>query len=228
MAIVFDVDRPLPESAQKDIEAVVKNSGKLLDILQSFSSRTPEFSPAPVFEMIARELSMTYSDVSKIFSAIETLSDINHSVGGIDQLTSLLTKRLTPERAQEVATNKDSIRTLLDMYNKDHPLALSMKAEKLSYLHQNLYQDGEIITDARPIFDSDGVKVIEFVIMHSFVLNHYSYGSSGKRTHFAMDSIDVLRLRDACDRAIKKATNLKAALGEKWTVKILNDRGDGV
>lgn len=226
MAIVFDVDRPLPDGAQRGIEAVAKSSEKLIEIMHSFVGRAPEFSPGPVFEIIARELDTTYSEVSRIFSAIEALSDIKQSVGGADQLAALLAKRLSPPRAQEVKSNQSNIADLLDMYDKNHPVALSIKAEKLGHLHENLYQDGEIITDARPIFDAEGTNILEFIITHSFVLSHYSFGSSTKRAHFAMDSIDVLRLRDACERAIKKATALKGALGEKWTVKILNDRDD--
>jgi hypothetical protein len=168
---------------------------------------------------------LSYSEVSKIFSAIETLSDIKQSMGGIDQLASILSKRLTSERAQVVEANRADIVMLLDLYNRDHPVALAIKAEKLSYLHQALYQDGEILTDARPVFDAEGKNVLEFVISHSFVLNHYSFGSGPRRLHFAMDSIDVLRLKEVCERAIDKATTLKEALGEKWPVKILNDRG---
>lgn len=227
MAVVFDVARPLPDSVQKDIEAVAKNAGKLVEILRTFAARTPDFSPTPIFEMVGIELSLSHSEVSKIFSAVETLCDIKQSVGGIDQLSALLSKRLTAVRAKEVEENRENIITLLDLFNDNHPVALSIKAEKLSYLHQTLYQDGEVITDARPIFDANGTKVLEFVVWHSLVLNHYSFGSSGpKRLHFAMDSIDVMRLKETCDRAIKKATALKEALGEKWPVKILNDRGD--
>ena len=225
MAFVFDVDRPLPENAQKDIESVVKNTDKLLRIMEEFSSRTPDFTPAPIFGVMARELVTTYSEVSKIFSAIETLSDIKQTVGGLDHVIELLLKRLTPERAQDVERNQANIKKLLELYSKDHPVAISIKAEKLSYLHENLYQDAEIITDARPIFDADGTNVVEFIIMHSLVLNHYSYGSGAKRVHFAMDAADVLRLREACDRAVTKAVGLKKALGETWAVRILNERG---
>jgi hypothetical protein len=43
MAIAFDVHRSLPENAQKDIEAFAENAGKLVTILERF---TTAHSPA--------------------------------------------------------------------------------------------------------------------------------------------------------------------------------------
>ena len=42
-----------------------------------------------------------------------------------------------------------------------------------------------------------------------------------------MDAADVLRLRDLCDRAIKKADALKRMLGDdEWSVRVLNETGN--
>ena len=57
MAFIFDIDRPLPENAQKDIESVVKNSDKIVALMEEFSTRTPDFTPAPIFSLIAGKLS---------------------------------------------------------------------------------------------------------------------------------------------------------------------------
>ncbi len=225
MAFILDADRPLPDNAQRDIEAFVKNSDKILRIMDDFSTKSPDFTPAPVFNRIAGELSTTYSEVSRMFTALEAIVDIQQNVGGADEVVTLLLKRLTPERAVEVDKHKSDIMKLLALYSKDHPIVLSIKAEKLSYLHENLYQDAEIITDARPVFGSDGTSVVEFIVTHSLVLNHYSFGSGTKRVHFSMDAADVSRLKEACERAETKAASLKSALGGSWPVRVLNERG---
>ncbi len=224
MAIAYDIDRPLPENAQRDIEAFVKNSDKILRIMHAFSTRAPDFTPAPVFTHIAGELSITYSEVSRMFSALEAIVDIQQDAGGADEVVAFLLKRLTPERGVEVDKHKSDIMELLALYSKEHPIVLSIKAEKLSYLHENLYQDAEIITDARPVFGSDGASIVEFIVTHSLVLRHYSFGSSPKRVHFSMDAADVSHLKEACERAETKAASLKSALGGSWPVRILNER----
>src|SRR5208283_1907830 len=167
-------------------------------------------------------------EVSRLFSTIENITDINQTIGSIDEVIGFFESRLSQARAQIVVQNRDDLKRLLNLYNAGHPVAISAKAEKLSYLHENVYQDGEIRTDVRPGFDAPGRNVLEMEIFHSLVLSHYSVGLGAQRTHLAMDAVDVQRLRDACDRAITKAAALKGALGEgkPWTVKVLNERSN--
>jgi hypothetical protein len=46
MAISFEIDRPFPENAQRDIASVIGHSAALADFMESFSSWQPDFSPA--------------------------------------------------------------------------------------------------------------------------------------------------------------------------------------
>jgi hypothetical protein len=101
-------------------------------------------------------LSITYQEVSRAFAALETLDEIKVRYKGSDGVVSILEKRLSPARVEILHKNAEPFKRLLYLYSGDHPLVLSIKAEKISYLHENVYQDGEIITDARPVFNSDG------------------------------------------------------------------------
>jgi hypothetical protein len=173
-------------------------------------------------------LDLSYSDVGGLFSTLENLIDMREAGAAKSaEITSGVLARLSPPRAEKLKPKMVEFVRLLDTYTPDHPIHISIKARKLSYLREHLYQDGEVITDVRPIFDAAGGAVREMVISHSLVVSSFSYGEGGRRTHFALDAADLLRLKDACERAIRKAGTLKEALGGKqWAVKILNETED--
>lgn len=227
MAINLDVSRPFPEGVQKDIRLAIKHSAKLAEILQDISGRKPDTSPATFFGEISERLGVDFQDVSRTFTAIENLASISQELSGPEDVIGLLEKRLSPPGVAELQAARDEVTRLLEIYSHSHPVAVSIKAEKLSYLHERLYQDGEIITDARPVFDADGRNLLELVITHALVVNSYSFRSNIERMHFAMDGADVLKLRKACDRAIAKASGLKTALRNgPWITRVLNERDD--
>jgi len=89
--------------------------------------------------------------------------------------------------------------------------------------------DSEIITDARPIFDTKRESVLEYVISHCLVITYHGDNSvSGQMhnqpsIHFALDMDDILKLRKEIERAILKARTLEKDLGDK--AKVLGGHG---
>jgi hypothetical protein len=188
--------------------------------------QSPEISPTAAYSRIGRRLGLDFSQANRIFLALENIHELQDRFPKASQIRAVIEARLSQQRAELLAQNGAAFEELLGIYPDEHPLHISFKAEKLSYLHENLYQDGEIITDVRPVFDGSGDTIREMVVAHSLVVAAWSYDRP-KRIHFAMDARDVLRLRDACDRAIRKANAIKGALGgNAWTVKVLNDDDD--
>lgn len=227
MSILQGAERPLPESIQKDVELLIDHIDRLLEILLAGVDQKPAFSAAPIVAAIARDLSLTFTDGNKIFQALDNLYEFRIQLHDTQQVLTHLANRLSEPRAKKLEMSAEKFSQVMNVYSDNHPFLLSSKAEKLTYLHENLYQDAEIITDARPVFTADGGYIVEMVITHSLVLSSYRRGVRSERSHFAMDAADVLRLRDLCDRAIKKANVLKDALGgNKWTVKVLNEGDD--
>lgn len=218
------VGRPLPEPAQLEVEALINHLDSILSILEKESSKRPDSSSNPAMKEISDSLGIEFSEVKRIFSALENISAIKENTSQPSELVQIVSQRLSTKRSEMLKAKAGDFVKVLDLYTNDHPLHISIKAEKLSFLHENLYQDGEIITDIRPIFDAAGNKILEMIVTHSLVLNSFSYGGGTERTHFAMDAADVLRLRDACERAIKKSATIRDSLGgNEWNVKVLNE-----
>jgi hypothetical protein len=228
MAIFLNLERPLPNNAQEDIEAVLDNVQSFVTSLATTTSQRPEYPFGRVIRQVADSLSIDFQTASRLFRALDNLHEFKQELRDTREVVALLEKRLSSERAKKLKGCVDQFSKIIDLYSGDHPFFISSKAERLSYLHENLYQDGEIITDARPVFNEDGSKIIEMVVTHSLVVSAYKGGWHGERVHFAMDAADVLRLRDLCERAIQKAAALKEAMaGCQWEVRVLNESNNG-
>lgn len=81
---------------------------------------------------------------------------------------------------------------------------LTAKAVSLSYDFANLYRQVRILTDIRPIFDNDGESIKAAVISYTLRLR-YDNVEGDHDISIAMDEEDVRRLRDQCERAMRKA-----------------------
>jgi hypothetical protein len=108
----------------------------------------------------------------------------------------------------------------MQQYERDNAVSLSYKAQRLTYMRENVYQQAEIITDARPVFDEKGQKIVEYIIAHYLVITYFRHGRV-ENVHLALDAADVLKLHNVCDRAVIKARALKNELGDR--ARILRD-----
>jgi hypothetical protein len=224
MAVNLDIDRPLPESAQRGISSLLGHADGLAEILASTVAEPPKISAASTFRTIATTLGVDFAEVARIFGALENLSVLREELGSTDAVLNLLEKRLNTDIAERLRPRVGQIKAIIESYIASHPVAISLKAEKLSYLHETLLQDAEIITDVRPVFNADGTKILEMVATHSLIISAYSPGTGSRRLHFALDAADVLKLRRICDRAIVKADSIKRELGGMpWITRVLND-----
>ena len=143
-------------------------------------------------------------------------------LGSTEKLIDFLAESLKPETGEKIRANADLIRESLAHYEEDNPVLLTMKARRLTYARERLLSYAEIITDARPVFDSIGENIHEFVVTHSLVITS-QVGNESRKEYYSIDNADLLNIRKACDRAFIKARTLKSALEEKWPTKVLKD-----
>lgn len=91
-------------------------------------------------------------------------------------------------------------------------LDTASKAVDLAYEYANLFQSARVVTDIRPVFDESASEIAAAVISQTLRL----YFSSEEGEHslsVALDQQDLERLRDSCDRAIKKARTAQKLVG---------------
>ena len=87
------------------------------------------------------------------------------------------------------------------------------KALTLAYDHANLLASARILTDVRPIFDTQRAKIIGSIVSQTLRLDYQT--EAGSRTiSIAVDSEDVELLAQACRMALKKADIAKQLMME--------------
>lgn len=78
------------------------------------------------------------------------------------------------------------------------------KAVDLAYEYANLFHTARVVTDIRPVFDEEANRVTAAVISQTLRL-YFSSEDGDHSLSVALDQQDLERLRDSCERAIRKA-----------------------
>ncbi len=119
----------------------------------------------------------------------------------------------------------DMLREALSRIEPDHPFSVSRKAERLAWGHQNVFFEGKILTDLRPVFSAAGDKLLQSVVTHSLLIDYFE-GNRVVRLELGLDVSDVAELRKVCERAELKSITLREALKAlPWASNLLPDDG---
>lgn len=83
-----------------------------------------------------------------------------------------------------------------------------VKALDLAYDYTDLLQDVKILTDIRPVFNEDASGILGAIV--SFTLRLSLDGREGRKSlSITVDKKDVEKLKQVCERALKKAGTAK-------------------
>jgi hypothetical protein len=93
-------------------------------------------------------------------------------------------------------------------------LDVASKVGELLLEYEHLFLSSRIITDIRPVFDSDLNKIpAGALIVHTLKLE-YKQGNEEKDFYIALDTNDVKKMREQLDRAEQKAKSIKLMLNQ--------------
>lgn len=214
----------IPEQAIGQLQQLIAHADVLPKILGALKEAEVGVSSGNLLETISETVGIPPEHTKAIAFALESLRVLRGDRGGDEDVFESIASSLNLTIRQQWIAKKSAILAALSEYTDDNVLALTFKAQKLSVFHEKVYTDCEIITDARPVFDAKGERVVEFVITHSLVTT-FNSNRQTQRIHLAMDAADVLDLRKACDRAIVKAKTLKHALAANpnWKIQVLRE-----
>jgi hypothetical protein len=213
----------IPERAAEEIEALADHSEGLQEFTNAARRETVALTPAEVIAAISKKVGVSTDILRKIFNGFENLTNLSEEFGSTNKMLDDLIVNLDERVSAKLKAKKEAIGLAIEEYAQGNAVSLSYKAQRLTYLRENIYQQSEIITDARPVFDTRGEKIVEYLITHNLVITYFSQGRPAN-VHLALDAADVLKLRKACDRAVIKAKALKSELGDR--ARILREDDD--
>lgn len=158
---------------------------------------------------MAERLGSSFNDVVRAVGSLYHLRatptrSLDDVVGEISEEMQRLSDESLRLSAGEARDYEAKLHALLG----NERLARYFRATILAREAQNTFLDARIITDVRPIFDSDQVsKPAGAVVIHTLALDYWA-DSSSKELHVLLDSADIDKLKTALDRAGQKGEAL--------------------
>ena len=193
-AVVVDLERELPLKLilDDDVERIVLANAAL-------ATESDEVKTA-VFEV-----------VGGIHSLLQTTNtSVNQLIADISEayLATVEDEDGQAHTGRKIENLQNNLRLILRVKQ----VYASTKALTLLNDEERLFLRSKIVTNVRPIFEEDvALPIIGSIITHSLKISVRSNGNN-EHYYFALDSRDLLELRDSIDRAISKTNALSKSI----------------
>ena len=207
-----------------DLTLLIQHRDQIDRIVDAAKDVPPASSIRAFSSRVAKRIDDAKVDTGVVLDVLQTLVNIPRMARrlGVERgrmigvLTASLS-RYSDEKWKERhldgwESTSSIVASAIKSIHEGHPLFISAKAETLAYSHQNILTSQRIITDVRPVFDRDGAKIEETLILHNLLVEYSDGISPPKRVCFTLDSDDVTALRKSCERAEGKARSTREAL----------------
>lgn len=196
---------------------LIAEHGDKLPILSQVSASIPLASRT--FGRVIKEFSdkakLPLSDARKIVQQVAAfnLLGTNEGVSAAETFANLTESLIENHSGSKVNLDKWKAAkdSLIELLAPEHPIGLLQKTTKLKYDYQNILGNVGILTDVRPVFDNSAREIQLLNVAHTLQLE-YSDGTERRTLYFAMDAIDIAKLKSQCARAETKAATLKEKL----------------
>lgn len=169
----------------------------------SISEKIKDLSEADIEQIMLTLTSLYMAQANLGMSAPEFLDGLIKAIEESPSKPANFTKDVRDKFKQRLA----------DLLNIDS-FGATIKAQEVLHEHQYALSQVRILTDIRPVFGKEKIESpVAAVLVHTMKL---TYMAEGKFREFfvAMDTSDVKMLRDALERAEKKAESLKEMISK--------------
>ena len=103
-------------------------------------------------------------------------------------------------------------------------LLIGQKASMLLVEQDKIFSDARIITDLRPVFETDVARPLLAVAISHNLKIEFVEGREGREVYISIDTNDLHKLRNLIDRAIKKDTQLRLTLSQGLRAQIIGPK----
>ena len=204
----------LPKEVYADLEIIAKNP-TTFSIIASASDRLQKATKQQDFvEIIATDTGFPIEDAREVLKTILGLVHLSRSVElSTDEFISAFSELIKNGDNKEWLNKhlegwEIAVQDLNLLIHPDSPLSIHYKASHLALRHKHLWQQSNIYTDIRPVFNDAGDEVLRAVVNHLLIVDYYSTNVDGfrkKRISITMDAEDIESLLHQCERAMAKA-----------------------
>ncbi len=225
----------LQEDAVKEVMNLAKAADKLPHVISTATSTRPKIGVKAFNQHLAGLVGMPTFELRPLLNAILNLYHTQvklktDSKSVVEAITQFFEREpISPEGQKALAAwraGKSNILIAAEMLHADHPLISSFKAFQVAAKRQLDLVEMRIFTEARPVFNEAGDKVIQTVITHTLSLDYHE-GENHRLIQFNLDAGDVRELKEICERAERKASIIKHDLLQTgWLTTVFREPTD--
>ena len=221
----------IPNEAYSELAALVSNLDKLPALSEAAAVFGPSLSRRALGKAIADRTGTSAPDADLMVNGLLNLLHLcdeteRPPADVISLVTRALEEYASPEwRSKHLDAWRLGDKTLVAALTPDGPLAILYKTRQLTIAHQSVLESAQILTDIRPVFNSDASKILRAVITHMLVVTYRDSDESRTRTaYYALDTGEVQKLKVACERVSKKAATIKDDVSSlPWSTEIAGE-----
>lgn len=215
----------IPKKYRYGIEKIITlNSAVFENLIDALKNSNPSFHLKKLADTVCLKIKqkgiedLTKDDLLNILEAIVSLYPLQaYSSLTIEDLASSLGEAVAELEDFHNVTEEQKkifearITTLLSI---NGALDVASKVGELLLEYEHLFLGSRIITDIRPVFDSDLNKIPAGALLVHTLKLEYKQGNEEKDFYIALDTNDVKKLREQLDRAEQKAESIKLMLNQ--------------
>mgnify|MGYP006276886475 CR=1 FL=1 len=188
-------------------------------LLKSCETCPPALRARDLALFAYNQYSVKFEDSFEILQAVLSLYSLREKANlSTEELIQHILKALQTEDDEylnlsehEITKLENRLNSFLSIYGN---LEISSKSSELLVEHQNIYSASRIISDIRPIFNSDrGGGLGGALIIHTLKVSYQT--ASGQNEFFvALDSNDLRKLSEDVNQALQKEQSIQSFLEE--------------
>jgi hypothetical protein len=218
----------IPPSGFAELAGVADHSADLGKFISALNECQNLADADASIEFLKEKTGLPISTARSIQSGLAALIGLKARLGlPSDQLLDAVNRSIESQAPTEWKQlhwkawkeSQAAILSALDSIPAESPLAIQQTVRELTYAHQHVLVDADLITDLRPVYNASATEIQAIVL--TYVLSiMYQDGRSGRRIEFALDAGDVAKLADLAKGAQAQTATAKAAAteGRKWTL----------
>ena len=204
----------IPKKQMEALEGLAKLSEKTLDeLIQAISSTPPTLKPESFCKRVSSKVSTIDQDeCSALVDAIVGLSFIREKgKKTIPQLVEDLTSSLSEEKTPAFGRGElEVFKTRLTKFISMDSVVITASALGVMTDYERIYCGGGIQSDMRVVFVGSEDRAAAGIVVHNLNV-HYHQDRDHKEFYVALDSDDLIALKEEISKAEQREKKLKAA-----------------
>jgi hypothetical protein len=210
----------IPEQYVSGIAAIRQQEEAAMRAFSAaLSTVSPSLNAGALISTISSSVtSIPQSDIEKMVAAVVSLyAGLDSSDFPLEVFIEEICKAMAESKHKDLnfegEADRERFKSRLIYLLNIESFSLASRALSLKSEYANVFCNGRIMTDARPVYGTDvSTAPHAALILHSLKLSYHQSTTDVQEFYVTLDDSDLMELKDLLDRAELKSKSLTAAL----------------